>query len=625
MNIGTQDGIHEHLVQKVLPQVVGNNLNLTVTKPKHMEMTMTKINNYIKRLIMSFLAMAMIVIPGTALAAMPDPIKKDMLEKGKKVYFKRCVWCHGVEGGGDGPSAERLFTRPRNFIQGTFKIRVTDSGELPMDINLINTVKNGLQGSAMPAWGEFLAEDEILAVVQFVKSLVQDREWDDEDEEVNNVITGVGADLGDSGKGALGDAPWAATTGPYHLGVPQEHIDAGKELFMKNKCWECHGGEGRGDGNPTMKDDWGFPIVAANWQQCWNFRGARRDPFNPFVIARTISTGLNGTPMPNFREQLTGPERWQVAAFVNSLCPRKKIDPLTNKPIPDFLIQSVYTEGKVVEKINDPSWYSPDTDYRIVPLAEELVDNPMKHHIAMAGQITRGKRNFDPKADNLWVSSRWSAEDQAVYYLVEYDLRFMSEDPEYPDAVAIQWPAKLQDLFGAEKPYFIFGDSKKPVDVWKASFMAKDYSATNAPNDKGYQLDVTVAETVGNGFDAIAEKDSEAKVEVVDSIFHQGRVKVMFKRALKTEGEYDVQIPTEQFIPVSFMQWAGRDKEHDEHMAISTWYYTILKPALPDSLYYMPPIIATIFICFQGWLVWMTKRTRKMYDTGKVQRDELPK
>ena len=587
-----------------------------------MEMTMTKINNYIKRLIMSFLAMAMIVIPGTALAAMPDPIKKDMLEKGKKVYFKRCVWCHGVEGGGDGPSADRLFTRPRNFIQGTFKIRVTDSGELPMDINLINTVKNGLQGSAMPAWGEFLAEDEILSVVQFVKSLVQDREWDDEDEEVNNVITEISAD---NGKGPLGDPPWAATKGPYHLGVPQEHIDAGKELFIKNKCFECHGGEGRGDGNPTMKDDWGFPIVAANWQQCWNFRGARRDAYNPFVIARTISTGLNGTPMPNFREQMTGPERWQVAAFVNSLCPRKKIDPLTNKPIPDFLIQSVYTEGKVVEKINDPSWYSPDTDYRIVPLAEELVDNPMKHHIAMAGQITRGKRNFDPKADNLWVSSRWSAEDQAIYYLVEYDLRFMSEDPEFPDAVAIQWPAKLQDLFGAEKPYFIFGDSKKPVDVWKASFMAKDYGATNAPNDKGYQLDVSVKETVGNGFDAIAEKDSEGTVEVVDSIFHQGRVKIMFKRALKTEGEFDVQIPTEQFIPVSFMQWAGRDKEHDEHMAISTWYYTILKPALPDSLYYMPPIIATIFICFQGWLVWMTKRTRKMYDTGKVQRDELPK
>jgi len=586
-----------------------------------METTMTKNNNYIKRLILSFLAVALIAVPGAALAEKPTPVNKDLLEKGKKVYFKRCVWCHGVEGGGDGPSADRLFTRPRNFIQGTFKIRWTDSGELPLDINLVNTVKNGLQGSAMPAWGEFLSEDEILAVVQFVKSLVQDREWDDEDEEVTNVLKDLPAD---EGKGPLGDAPWAATSGPYHLGVPQEHIDAGKEIFIKNKCWECHGGEGRGDGNPTMKDDWGFPIVAANWQQCWNFRGARRDPFNPFVVARTISTGLNGTPMPNFREQLTGEERWKLAAFVNSLCPRKKIDPLTNKPVPDFLIQSVYTEGPVVPKIDDPSWASPDTDHRIVPLAEELLDNPMRHYIAMAGQITRGKRNFDPKADNLWVSSRWSAEENAVYYLVEYDNRFLSADPEYPDGVAIQWPAKLQDLFGAEKPYFIYGDSKKPVDVWKANFLAKDYSSTNAPNEKGYQLDVTVKELLGNGFDAIQEKES-VNVEVVDSIFHQGRVKVMFKRSLTTEGENDVQIPVKQFIPVAFMQWSGWDKEHDEHMAISTWYYTILKPALPDSLYYMPPIIAAIFICFQGWLVWMTKRTRKMYDIGKVTRDELPK
>jgi len=572
-----------------------------------MGMTM---NNNIKRLILSFLALVLISLPSMALAEMPEPINKDLLEKGKKVYFKRCVWCHGVEGGGDGPSADRLFTRPRNFIQGTFKIRVTDSGELPMEADLIKTVKNGLQGSAMPAWGEFLAEDEIVAVVNFVKSLVQDRDFSDEDEEV------FVQDFGSN--------PWG-TTGPYHLGVPQADIDAGKEIFIKNKCFECHGGEGRGDGNPTMKDDWGFPIVAADWQQCWNFRGARRDYYNPFNVVRTITTGLNGTPMPNFKDQITVEDRWKIAAFVNSLCPRKNIDKLTAKPIPDFLIQSVYTEGPVSPKIDDPSWQSSDTDGKIVPVSEEIAENPKRHYIAMAGQITRGKRNFDPKTDNLWVTSRWSAEENAVYYLVEYHQRFMSEDPEFPDAVAIQWPAQLQELFGAEKPYFIMGDSKKPVDIWKAKFMAKDYNPTNAPKPDGYKLDVSVEEIVGRGYDALSAKESEAKVEVVDSIYKQGRVKVLFKRTLATEGEFDVQIPTEQFVPVSFFQWAGRDKESDEHMAISTWYYTILKPALPASLYYMPPIIAAIFICFQGWLVWMTKRTRKLFDEGKFQRDEVPK
>ena len=587
-------------------------MNFRLLKPKHMEMTMTMNNNYIKRLIFSFLAVALIAIPTTVFAAVPDGVKKDLLEKGKKVYFKRCVWCHGIEGGGDGPSADRLFTRPRNFIQGTFKIRTTDSGELPMAADLIKTVQNGLQGSAMPAWGEFLAEDEIIAVVEFVKTLVQDRDFDDtEDEEV------FVQDFGTN--------PWG-TTGPYHLGVPQVDIDAGKEIFTKNKCFECHGGEGRGDGNPTMKDDWGFPIVAADWQQCWNFRGARRDPFNPFHVVRTISTGMNGTPMPNFKDQITVEDRWKIAAFVNTLCPRKKIDLLTNKPIPDFLIQSIYTEGKVSPKIDDPSWQSSDTDDRIVSATEEFAENPKRHYIAMAGQITAGKRNFDPKTDNLWVTTRWSAEEQAVYYLVEYHLRFLSDDPEYPDAVAIQWPAKLQDLFGAEKPYFIMGDSKKPVDLWKANFMPKeDYSATAAPNDKGYQLDVSVEELVGYGFDALSAKEDEATVEVVDSIYKQGRVKILFKRSLATEGEFDVQIPIEKFIPVAFLQWAGRDKEKDEHMAISTWYYTILKPALPQSLYYMPPIIAAIFVCFQGWVIWMTKRTRKMYDEGKVRRDEIPK
>ncbi len=171
---------------------------------------------------------------------MPDPVLQDKLELGKKVYFKRCVWCHGVEGGGDGPSADRLFTRPRNFIQGTFKIRNTDSGELPLDESLLNTVKNGLPGSAMPAWGEFLSKAEIESVIQFVKTLVQDRDFSDEDEELSVMDFGTN--------------PWG-TSGPYHLGVPEEDIVAGKEIMIKNKCFECHGGEGRGDGNPTMKDD----------------------------------------------------------------------------------------------------------------------------------------------------------------------------------------------------------------------------------------------------------------------------------------------------------------------------------------------------------------------------------
>jgi hypothetical protein len=380
-----------------------------------------------------------------------------------------------------------------------------------------------------------------------------------------------------------------------------------------------------------MKDDWGFPIVAADWQQCWNFRGSRRDPYNPFNIVRTISTGMNGTPMPNFKDQIKVEDRWKIAAFVNSLCPRKKQDPLTSKPIPDFLISSEYTEGKVATSIDDPMWATPDHGPKIVERTEEQKGLPRKNYIALAGQITRGNRNFDPKVDNMWVTSRWSEEEGKVYYLLEYHLRFLSTDAEYPDIVAIQWPEQLQDLFGAEKPYFIFGDTKKRVDIWRAEFLGKDYNPTAAPSDKGYALDIKMAEYNSGGYNLddpslTLEPKETSTVEIVDSIFKQGRVKILLRRSIETDNnETDVQLETEKFIPVSFMQWAGDDKEQNETMAISTWYYTILKPGLPQSLYYMPPIMAVIFFTFQGWVVWMTKRTRKMYDDGKLRRDFIPK
>ena len=38
--------------------------------------------NYLKRMILSFLAVALIAVPGAALAGTPTPVNKDMLEKG---------------------------------------------------------------------------------------------------------------------------------------------------------------------------------------------------------------------------------------------------------------------------------------------------------------------------------------------------------------------------------------------------------------------------------------------------------------------------------------------------------------------------------------------------------------
>src|SRR5437868_12863148 len=220
----------------------------------------------------------------------PDPA---MIEAGKKIYFRKCVWCHGVDGGGDGPGADRLWPRPRNFNQGTFKIRHTASGELPLfdptkpvagQNDLFETVTHGLPGSAMPPWEGILTEEQRLQVLSFVTTqLVKDRKFTDTKSESQTVLQL--ADL----------KPIAAS---------EESLKKGAELIVEKKCVECHGMEGRGDGNAfNLKDDWGFSIQPANWHKCWNFRGSRQDPYNVSNIFRTFSTGVNGTPMPSFADK----------------------------------------------------------------------------------------------------------------------------------------------------------------------------------------------------------------------------------------------------------------------------------------------------------------------------------
>ena len=544
-------------------------------------------------------------------ALAPEP-SADMIEAGKRVYFTKCVWCHGVDGAGDGPGADRLWPRPRNFNQGTFKIRHTASGELPLfdakkptpgQNDLFETVTHGLPGSAMPSWEGILTEEQRLQVLSFVTTqLVKDRKFTDKQSESQTILQ-------------LGDLTPIAPS--------EESLKKGAELVVEKKCVECHGADGRGDGNAfNLKDDWGFSIQPANWHKCWNFRGSRQDPYNVKNIFRTFSTGVNGTPMPSFADNSTVEERWHIANFVNSLCEREAdgtplaIDPQADKPKINFVVSSGVVEGEIPA---DPE--------------NELWTKRARRYIAMGGQITHKPRNFVNRIDDIWVKSLYN--DQHVVFMFQWDDRTKSvaegklpwaptsvnvevkeQDPKtgeegsiaahqnnytvYNDAIAIETAIKWKDLPSPIKPRYLFGSNEQfPMDIVK------------------WEADGSLRAFKGTGWDKDFEEryDYEENIKILFSEWKNGRWTVIVQRPLgdKKEQDYDADTFFEmgQYIPTVFFAWDGHNGDAGRKMAVSAFYYTFLEPPTPQEAYIYPIVIAAGVVLLEGWVLTRRSNRRK--------------
>jgi cytochrome c oxidase cbb3-type subunit 2 len=220
-----------------------------------------------------------------ALSVMTIPSGEDLVTRGREVYQQRCVGCHGPKGDGNGPAATFLSPRPRDLTLGVFKFRTTPSGSLPTDGDLFRTVTRGVRWTAMPPWHEIPDKDR-LAVITFVKTL--STRWKEEQPEPPIVI-------------GRGPRP------------TPELLARGKDLYQKAKCWECHGHEGKGDGPSagTLKDVLELPIRPADFTK-GQFKGGS----HVTDIFRTMTLGLDGTPMPSFADSMNEDERWAISYYV---------------------------------------------------------------------------------------------------------------------------------------------------------------------------------------------------------------------------------------------------------------------------------------------------------------------
>ncbi|MFQ5688103.1 MAG: ethylbenzene dehydrogenase-related protein [Candidatus Scalindua sp.] len=459
------------------------------------------------------------------------PETEDAIVAGKMIYEKRCYYCHGLKGDGNGPAAPRLDQKPRNFTRNEFKIRSTELGTLPTDEDLFRIITSGVEGTAMPFWNN-LSNEERWQVIYYIKTFNSD---------FSNEV---------SGEMEIGEEVHA---------TPQT-IEQGRRLFKETGCFLCHGNKGRGDGaiTMTMKQEWDMPYKARNLTKSWLFKGGN----NVKDIYRTIATGINETPMGSYKEYLSDEERWHLAHYVKSISREMNTNVvLKSKPI----------EGEIPMDLDSGIWK--DAELTEIPLAGQIIAKP---------------RLWNPSINSIIIRSLYNKDN--IAFLLEWDDRTNKQDEVFSDAVTMQFPVKIPD--GAKKPFFVMGDSSGKVYMlhWKAYHRQGAHSEIKEQvvEDNKYpdREDFAVVEE-SNAKGVMNYKLQSRDNQEAKGIgqWEDGRWRVLIKRPLFSGDKNDANFEKGKLIPFTLAVWDGSNAEHKGKKAISSWYYVMLVTPTPKSIY----------------------------------------
>ncbi len=245
-----------------------------------------------------FTTLLFLILGFWAIPALADnsPEAPADIARGREIFNRSCIFCHGAQGEGDGPAAFFIASygapRPQNFTAGLFKCRSTPSGALPSDLDFFRILTEGIPGF-MPSFAG-LSEQERWQVIAYLKTFHP---------------------------GFRQPIPAPIKIGPPVLSSP-ESISRGRHFFREAGCVECHGEGGRGDGPKadTLHDYRGFPIPATDLTNMTSLKCGNA----PVHIYRSILTGLSGTPMPEYQGAFPGGDQeiWHLVNYILSLSKR---------------------------------------------------------------------------------------------------------------------------------------------------------------------------------------------------------------------------------------------------------------------------------------------------------------
>ena len=196
---------------------------------------------------------------------------------GADTFKTLCLRCHGEKGDGHGPIAWYLDPYPRDLTKAGF----INSKSIE---RLTNSVKNGVAGTSMPAWGRTLKDEQVKGVLDYVfATFTKEPRRELKPHKVPDTNP-VAMDAGSARRG--------------------------EETFLK-RCSGCHGRKADGKG-PNSLDILPRP------------RNLRNTPFVESVTDRrlfeSITYGVQGTAMPAWIDYgLTTNDVGDLVNFIRSI------------------------------------------------------------------------------------------------------------------------------------------------------------------------------------------------------------------------------------------------------------------------------------------------------------------
>ncbi len=206
----------------------------------------------------------------------PLELNKQNAAGGRRIFYRMCVTCHGMDGKGDTDMVKSLDARPSDFTVGKFKYGQSD-GEL-------FTLIQGGTPNGMTPYSNVLKERQIWQVIHYIRSLGPKKE-------ASNGAT-VAAE-------PVLDNP-----------VPFSNASAARgKQFYARFCIKCHGANGKGDTEMRefLKT---HPSDLTNGR--WTFGDQDGDIF------KVIKEGTDND-MEAFADRLADERIWHVVNYLRSM------------------------------------------------------------------------------------------------------------------------------------------------------------------------------------------------------------------------------------------------------------------------------------------------------------------